>query len=286
MGKLDSRMRVAAVCAVCFLFCGFSAGQQQPAVPSEPAPGSPAQSPSAPLPNAPVPAQDKKAPTAHNDEEQTKRIMGVMPNFRSVTAGETAPKESVKQKFWTATQDNFDYTSLFFAGWIAGFGFLAKSTPEFHEGAAGYARYYWHSVADQSIENYYVEFIFPVITHEDPRYYALGKEGGGFKKRTFYALTRVVRTRKDTGKPTFNYSEVIGSAAGASTSIFYYPSNQHTFPNVMRNWGLDMTYDAVTFEFHEFWPDIRNALFGRKHRLPEVTPAEPAGNTSSPLPHP
>jgi hypothetical protein len=263
-------MRVAAACAVCFFYCGLSVGQQQPAAPSQPAPGSPAQNPTAPLPNAPVPAQDKKATAPQIDEEQTKRIMGVMPNFRSVTAGETPPKESLKQKFWAATQDNFDYTSLFFAGWIAGFSFAAQSTPEFHQGAAGYARYYWHSVADQSIEDYYVEFILPEITREDPRYYAMGKEGGGFKKRTAYALSRVLRTRKDSGQPTFNYSEVIGSAAAAGTSIFYYPSNQRTVSNVMRDWGLDVTYDAVTFEFHEFWPDIRHMLFGRKGRKADL----------------
>ena len=53
-----------------------------------------------------------------------------------------------------------------------------NATPEFHQGAAGYDRYLWHSYVDQSIENYAVEFAVPVLTHEDIRYYTLGK--GGF----------------------------------------------------------------------------------------------------------
>ncbi len=198
------------------------------------------------------------------DEKQPKRIMGIMPNFRTVTAGETVPEESFRGKFWTSTQDNFDYTALFFAGFIAADSFLSKSTPEFHQGAAGFARYYWHSVADQSVENYFVELIVPAMTHEDSRYYALGKEGGGFWKRTGYSLSRVVVTKKDAGGATFNISEIAGSAAAVTVSNFYYPSVERTAANGVRSWGLDITYDAVTFMFHEFWPDISHAVFGKK----------------------
>jgi hypothetical protein len=194
-------------------------------------------------------------------EEQTKRIMGVLPNFRSVTAGANVPKESAWEKMITATEDNYDYTSLFFAGFIAADSFATKSTPEFHQGAAGFARYYWHTVADQSVENYFVEFIVPTVTHEDSRYYALGREGGSFWKRAGYSVTRGFITRTDKDKPTFNYSEIIGSAAAASISIFYYPTKEQTVANGLRNWGLDVTYDSVTFVFHEFWPDIHHMIF-------------------------
>ena len=190
--------------------------------------------------------------------------MGMLPNFRSVSAGAQVAPESTRDKLITATEDNFDYTSLFFAGWIAGDSFLSKGTPEFHQGAAGYARYYWHTVADQSVENYFVELIIPAMTHEDSRYFAMGKEGGGFGKRFGYSLSRVIRTRTDSGKQTYNISEIAGSAAAVGVSMSYYPSTERTVSNGLRNWGLDVTYDAVTFAFHEFWPDIRQAVF-RKH---------------------
>lgn len=190
--------------------------------------------------------------------------MGVMPNFRSVSAGAVVPKESVHDKIETATLDNFDYTSLFFAGVIAGGSFVTRATPEFHQGAAGYARYYWHTVADQSVENYFVELIVPTITHEDSRYFAMGKEGGGVWKRTGYSLSRVLVTRNDSGNPTFNYSEIAGSGAAASLSSLYYPAKERTVGNDLRDWGLDITYDSVTFVFHEFWPDISHLVFGRR----------------------
>jgi len=45
--------------------------------------------------------------------------MGVLPNFRSVSAGANVPKETTREKLITATEDNYDYTSLLFAGVIA-----------------------------------------------------------------------------------------------------------------------------------------------------------------------
>jgi hypothetical protein len=190
--------------------------------------------------------------------------MGLMPNFRSISAGAVVPPPSTREKFIISTQDNFDYTSLFFAGLIAGDSMITKSTPEFHQGAAGFARYYWHTVADQSIENYFVEFIIPTINHEDSRYYAMGREGGGFFKRAGYSISRLVVTKNDKGKPMFNYAEILGAGAAAPISSFYYPTKERTAPNILRNWGLDITYDGAALVFHEFWPDISNAVFGKK----------------------
>jgi hypothetical protein len=260
MGSLNARIVHSVACAACLLLCQLVAAQQ-----SQTGQTAPAQAQTAP-------AALPDAPAAQTDEQQPKRIMGVMPNFRSVSAGQTLPKETMRDKLVTSTLDNFDYTSLFFAGAIAGISFGTETTPEFHQGAAGYGRYYWHTVADQSVENYFVELIVPTITHEDSRYYAMGKEGGSVWKRTGYSLSRVLVTRKDSGAPTFNYSEITGSAAAASVSSFYYPSKERTIGNGLRNWGLDITYDAVTFTFHEFWPDISHKIFPGKRSSAAAIP--------------
>jgi len=93
------------------------------------------------------------------------------------------------EKFVTATEDNFDYSALFFGGSSRWNAFASKETPEFHQGMAGYARYYWHTVADQSVENFLWSH-HPAVNHEDARYYAMGREGGGIWKRVGYSLSR------------------------------------------------------------------------------------------------
>jgi hypothetical protein len=194
--------------------------------------------------------------------KQTKRILGIIPNFRAVSSDAKLPPQSPKEKLLTATQDSFDYSSLFIPAFLAGYGQATNQTPEFHQGAAGYARYYWHSFVDQAIENYMVEAIVPIITHQDNRYYTLGR--GGFLKRTKYALTRAVITRNDAGNETFNTSEIIGAGAAAGISNLYYPSPERTFSNTAEKWGINVGIDAGTFVFKEFWPDINNALFHTK----------------------
>jgi len=224
------------------------------------APGSPA-SPDTEASSA-LPQQGNSTPSPNPDDHQlhqTKRILGIVPNFRAVSANQTLPPQSVKDKFITATEDSFDYSSAVLPALLAGYSQATNQTPEFHQGGAGYGRYLWHSAADQTIENYTVEFIVPSLTHEDIRYYTLGK--GGFWKRTGYSLSRAVVTRTDSGKETFNLGEVVGAGAAAGISNFYYPSHERTFGNTAQKWGLNVGIDAATFVFKEFWPEINRALF-------------------------
>lgn len=209
--------------------------------------------------------QNQSAPTTPGDSagQQTKRILGIVPNFRAVSTDEKLPPETVKDKFMGATEDSFDYSSIFFPAVIAAWNMDQRATPEFHEGGAGYARYFWHAAADQTSENYWVEFIFPTITKEDGRYYTLGR--GGFLKRTSYALSRAVITRSNSGKEVFNISEVFGAGAAAGISNLYYPSASRSLGNTGSEWALDVGIDAGTFWFREFWPDINRHIFHNKY---------------------
>ncbi len=214
------------------------------------------------------PIQQNPVPTR---DPQTKRILGILPNFRSVSTDEKLPPMSVKEKFLTATDDSFDYSSVFIPAALAGFSMARKSTPEFGQGAVGYGRYFWHSALDQTSENYMVEFIVPSITHEDNRYYTLGR--GGFFKRTGYALSRAIITRNDSGNDTFNISEVVGAGASSGLSSLYYPSRERTFGNTGSEWAIDIGIDAASFVVKEFWPDINRKFFhqsdpieGAKHQ--------------------
>jgi hypothetical protein len=230
------------------------------------APAAPAQSSSANTPapqNQPAQNQPSQNAPENSGAKQTKRILGIVPNFRAVSADQKLPPETVKEKFVDATEDSFDYSSIFFPLVIAGYNQARDATPQFHQGGAGYARYFWHSAVDQTSENYMVEFIFPTFTHEDARYYTLGH--GGFLKRTGYALSRAVITRTDSGKETFNISEVVGAGSAAGISNLYYPSQSRTLGNTGSQWGLDVGIDAGVFVFREFWPDINRRVFRNKY---------------------
>jgi len=78
------------------------------------------------------------------------------------------------------------------------------------------------------------------------------------------AISRTVVTRSDSGRATFNISEVAGSGASSGISSFYYPSRERSFGNVAKEWGIDIGIDSASFVAKEFWPDVNRRLF--RHR--------------------
>jgi hypothetical protein len=211
------------------------------------------------------------APSANQGPEegrQTKRILGIIPNFRAVSVDTHLPPQSPKEKFVGFAKDSFDYSSFVWIAALAGVSQAENSTPEFHQGAAGYGRYYWHSYADQTDENLWVEFLLPVATHEDPRYYTLGRRTAnghnGPLKRAGYALGRLFVTRTDSGGNAFNVSEVGGAGAAAAISNLYYPGRERTWTKTYQRWFLNAGLDGMTNVFREFWPDINHAIFHGK----------------------
>ena len=253
---------LAATCA--------SAQQAEVVLPD--APGMAVASPSSSSSGDGAPTQDQKPqdttqttaggptnlPSPSGEGVQSKRILGVMPNFVAVNADVKLPAQSVKDKFMTATEESFDYSAIAIPLVVALESWGRNAVPEFGTDGVGYGRYLWHAIVDRTQDNYLVQFIVPVLTHEDTRYYTLGH--GGFVKRTGYSLSRIVVTRSDSAKETFNFSEIVGSGASAGLSYAYYPASQRSLSQTGQNWALDLGIDAATFMFREFWPDISNSL--------------------------
>jgi hypothetical protein len=224
------------------------------------------QAPSAGAPTPKSNPADPNNPSSNPDDQygkQPKRILGIIPNYRAVSANSHLPPQSFKEKFWLATQDTFDYSDFILVGALAGLSMAQKSQPAFRQGAAGYGRYYWHTFVDGGIENYMTEAIVPTLTREDPRYYTLGK--GGFFKRTGYAVSRLIITRTDSGKKTFNISEIVGAGAAAGIANTYYPAQSNTFVKTYQRWGTQVGLDGVFDVLKEFWPDINHAVFHGKY---------------------
>jgi hypothetical protein len=212
-------------------------------------------------------ASDAPAPSGSSSQpvdplaqgRQTKRILFVVPNFRAVSADQHLPPQSVKEKFKTAALDSFDYSSFIFVAGQAAVAQANNSYPEFRQGAAGYGRYYWHTLADAINENTFVEFIVPSVLHQDTRYYTLGK--GPFVKRLGYAFSRVAVTRADSGHETFNFSEFVGAGAFSGVANLYYPSTERTLTKTYQRWVTNLAIDSCVFAFKEVWPDINNSIF-------------------------
>lgn len=230
------------------------------ALPDAPLPIDGQQSASSDAKQNPSPADSQGKPGG--EPQQTDRILGIVPNFNAVTADTKLPPQSVKDKFVMAGKNSFDYSSFLLAAVQSGFSMATDSYPEFHQGAAGYGRYYWHTLADTGSENFMVSGFWPAIFHQDNRYYTLGH--GGFRKRAFYGATRVLVTRTDAGNNTFNASEIVGAGSAAGISSLYYPTKYRTWTKVGQKWLTSCLIDSASYTFKEFWPDINHKIFHTK----------------------
>jgi hypothetical protein len=210
----------------------------------------------------PASARKQEQKAQASEGQQTKRILGVAPNFAAVSANTQLPPLTAKQKFVLATHDSVDYSSFIWTGILAAQEMGTKANPELGHGAAGYGRYYWRTFTDGLSGAFFTEAIVPAITREDPRYYTLGH--GGFFHRMGYAISRVVLTKTDSGSTRFNVSEVVGNALVAGLSNAYYPPQDRGLRQTTRNWGAQIESATLNNIFKEFWPDIRTKILHMK----------------------
>lgn len=209
---------------------------------------------------APTPATSKSG-DRERPPAQPKRILGVMPNYRAVSAGAIPPPPTPKQAFLIATQNSFDYSSFIFTGLTSAIAEGSDAHPQLGKGMTGFGRYYWRGFVDKTDGNYLVIFALPTVFHQDERYYAMGE--GGFLKRLVYSTSRVLITPNYQGHNTFNVSELLGRGIAQGVSIAYYPSQDRTVGSIGAKYGYAVLRDAATNAFREFWPDIATHVLHR-----------------------
>jgi hypothetical protein len=194
------------------------------------------------------------------------RLFFALPNFLTIENASRIPALTAKQKFRVQARTSFDYVVVPWYGFLAGISQAENGESEYGQGAGGYGKRYGTALADGTIENFWVFAILPSMLHQDPRFYQMPR--GAFAHRAAYAMSRIFITRSDSGHRQFNFSEILGSAIAAGISTYtYHPRADRTLGNMASLWGSQVSYDAISIEVKEFWPDIRRRL--RRHKEKE-----------------
>jgi len=210
--------------------------------------------------DAKVPQTKAQHAQADAEAPPDKRVLGVLPNYRTINETGTYEPISTKQKIIIACKDSFDYPLIILAGGLAGISQLDGSDPSYHQGVEGFAKRLAANYADQAIGNMMTEGFFPAMLHEDPRYRRIGASRGNVKYRTWYAFSRIFVTRTDSGGTRFNYSEWLGNSTGVAISNLYHPDGRDALDNVEKLLEQCAT-DGISQILKEFWPDIKHKFF-------------------------
>jgi hypothetical protein len=208
------------------------------------------------------------------------RLFYALPNFLTLENAGHVPPLTTKQKYGVVARSAFDPVVIPWYGAISAGSQAQNSEPGFGQGWAAYGKRFAAAFSDGCIENFMVGAVLPSWLHEDPRFFQKGH--GGFFHRTFYATSRIVVTRTDSGHERFNFSEIVGSATSSVISTYSYhprggyistPSNPHLFipsdrtiKNTANVWVTQLGYDTFTVFVKEFWPDIHRKI-SHKYRM-------------------
>jgi hypothetical protein len=201
-------------------------------------------------------SQDSSNAPQDEPPGSSKRIFGIVPNNR--TSDQKRDQTlTPREKFSIAVADDFDRGTYMLAAGFAGYAQLGNSTPSFGHGLKAYARYWVAAYADQAVGNVMTEAIFPVMLHQDPRYFRRGT--GSRWSRLGYAAGQIFVTHSDSGSMQFNFSEILGNLTAVGISNAYYPDNRDVPDNALK-FGIQIGTDMTGNILKEFAPDLSHAF--------------------------
>jgi hypothetical protein len=177
------------------------------------------------------------------------RMFGVLPNFYTSYVWNAAPL-TPKQKFKLAWRSAIDPGSFLGAAFGAGLEQAQNDYPGYGEGAAGYFTRFAASYGDGFNSSMISGALFPIMFHQDPRYFYKGT--GTIRSRIRYALSTAIICRGDNGRPQPNYSNILGNLASGAISNSYYPAGSRGVRLTFVNTAIDTAANGVGAIIQEF----------------------------------
>jgi len=198
------------------------------------------------------------------DRRQPQRILGFMPNFRSVSEGAKPHPPGWKYNFTIATRQATDYSSFIFLGITSLSAEGIDEHPVLGKGIPGVWAYTWRGFLDKTDGTYLSAWLLPSLIHEDTRFYALGA-GHSIPIRALYVISRQGVARTYGGRQTPNIAGLGGKVLTQIVSRNYYPTGATSFSVLATKFGYSAMRDVAITSIREFYPDAA-AHFIRKHR--------------------
>jgi hypothetical protein len=180
--------------------------------------------------------------------EEQQRVLGFIPNFYVVYDRNAVPL-TPKLKFRLAFKTETDAVTFLGVAFISGLDHAA-ATPDFGEGAEGYAKRLGANYANSFTDIMFAGAILPSVLHQDPRYFYQGT--GTNKSRLLHALSTPFICKGDNGHLQPNYSSLGGYLVSGAIANSYYPVSNRG-PGLMFSLAsVDIGADVAAAVLQEF----------------------------------
>ena len=172
-----------------------------------------------------------------------------------VAPGQVGPHQTVQDKLVGSFRDSVSPFSIGGEIISAGYSHVFNRSPNYGTDAGAFGQRLGASLARGTSQKLFSEGVLASALHEDLRYYQLGSKQN-FLKRIFYAGTRPIIGRTDSGRSTINYALIGGSLGASGLEQTYYPARNQADRNVLETWGTGIGGAAIGDEVAEFLPDV------------------------------
>lgn len=147
----------------------------------------------------------------------------------------------------------------------ASFSHLLDSAPHYGVDKTAFGQRVGAAAARQTIQTLTTDGVLAAAFHDDPRYYIMGKEGGGVVKRAIYAAERVVIARSDDGQHRVNYPLLLGYAVASAANNAYYPERDRKASTAAGGYAGSLAGAALGYEVREFFYDVVGLMHRNKN---------------------
>ena len=179
---------------------------------------------------------------------EKQRVFGIIPNFYVVYDKNPVPL-TTKLKFRLAAKVIIDPVTALGVAMLSGMQ-QAGDTPDFGQGAEGYAKRFGANSADAVTDIMIGGAILPSLLHQDPRYFYQGT--GSNSSRFWHAVSSPFICYGDNGKRQPNYSSLGGDLGSSTISNLYYPKSNRGVKLVVGNFAMSTGTRALSGVVQEF----------------------------------
>jgi hypothetical protein len=181
---------------------------------------------------------------------QIERGLGFFPIVRAPGANDPYAPLSAKQKFRAFARTTFDPSAIVVAVLGAGITQPGNSQPQYGEGSVAFGQRVGATAAGYGSATFFTNDLLPTVLHQDPRYFQKGQ--GSVASRIWYAATRTLVTRQDSGRSNINASFLGGFAMSVALSNAYYPDRNRNASDAAARYVEGVAISAVFNVVREF----------------------------------
>jgi hypothetical protein len=153
----------------------------------------------------------------------------------------------------------------------------ARNVPkEYGQGWNSYGNRYGESIARAASNSFFTSFLLASAFRQDPRFFPQNRPS--IWSSVKYSAHRLLVTRTDSGRDTYNTSQILGTFMSESLANAYLPGSQQTAGKTFERVGTDMIWRFAGNMFKNYWPELFHSM--KLNRL-GVTPAKTPDDRSN-----